>query len=190
MLLVREEHRGLLILSERAVFSVFNNADDFCALSTPVLEMAADGFLHRSENLGGKVPIDDRHLGRLAVVVDGEISAGQQLGARCLQIARRYVVVHGIGGVVGGPEIGGAVAINVRVAPAQAERNIACITHVSDARNCRKRFDHALLHLRYLLVGVAGHAQIASQQASRPGAGIRNCFRGIAPVRAPPPATK
>ena len=78
----REEHRRLLFLGKRPVFSVFNHAHHFSPLSAPELEMAAYRLVHRSENLDGKLTVDEGHLRRLGIVSHGEVSACQQPGSR------------------------------------------------------------------------------------------------------------
>ena len=75
MLYEREEHRRLLIFGERSVFPVFDDAQDFGPLSSPILEVAVNGLVHRSKHLLCKVAIDDRHLGGLFVIGHGEVSA-------------------------------------------------------------------------------------------------------------------
>ena len=107
--------------------------------SAPEFEVPADGLLDRAEDFHGELPVDESDAGRLFVVVEGQVPARQQVRAGCVKIARRDAVAHGVGGVVGGPEVGGGVGVDVGVASAEAQRELVDVADGGHAGNGRRR---------------------------------------------------
>ena len=58
-----EEHGGLLVFGQRAIFAVFHHADNFRAVSSPELEVAADGLVDRSEDLHRELRLTSATVG-------------------------------------------------------------------------------------------------------------------------------
>src|SRR5579872_4676096 len=65
----REKHGRLLILGQRAVFSIFDYSNDLRAFAVPILEVAADGLVDRSEDLDRKLPVHQRSRGCLVIII-------------------------------------------------------------------------------------------------------------------------
>ena len=66
----------------------------------------------------------------------------------------------GVGGGVGGVEIGGVVAENGCVADTHAEGDGIGEGHSLHAGNALEHLDEALLHGRHTIAGVAGQTQV------------------------------
>ncbi len=120
-MLEREEHCRLLVFSERAIFAVFNHAHDFGAVPAPEFEVAADGFVDRSEDFAANWRLTMRNGWRLFIVAVRYVSAREKPGARSGKISGRDVVVHGIGDKIGRPVIGRGVGVNIGIAAADAQ---------------------------------------------------------------------
>ena len=115
----RQEHGRLRIFAQGLVFSVLHNANDFHAGATPDLEERPMAFCSRAENLARELAIDNADSGRILAVVPGDGPPGQQRGLGGLEIARRDAILNGVGGLVGGPVIRGAVLVRQMTRPSR-----------------------------------------------------------------------
>ena len=158
MLQEREEHRRLLILGQGPVFSVFHHAHHLRARPAPVLEIPADRLVHRSENLARKLPI--HHAPPWAPCLSScqvRVPPRQQRGARGVaRYSGETSVVHGVRGRIGRPVDRWCVGDRhtSRPRPGSAAARLTYPTAVTPGMR-RYRIQHALLHRRHLIAGVA-----------------------------------